>query len=601
MVEPEQVQKAMGQKHRELVHRGPRMLFRLSCGRVERNHDIAEHMRMKPFEERILAFVHRKREHIGGLVFVPIVAVEHVDGWIITEHQGEFSVFEAHRAKHAARARFDLGFFDPWTHPTFDSNHDWHAPTLAHTPSFREHIAQDENLSYAAPMFEKVLIANRGEVAARVARTCRRIGADTVAVHVEGDESTVHVQACDESMCVGSSTQAAYTDIEALVNAAKESGCVALHPGYGLFDDNPFLARACERASITFIGPSPEELVLFRDRVAMRGAAIDAGLRVLPGSERPIHEIAQLREDADLVGFPFVLKPAFGVGEPEDSVLIESPVELEALLSRIEWDEVHYVERHVDRSRHVEVQLVGDGAGGVVVLGDREVSVRKDQRRVLSESPSPAIDALRWGDAVRSAIWAAAIDLTLSLQFRGVGSAHFLLDARGSFYFLGFHPALQIEHAVHELCANVDFVETQVRLAHGEPMPPAISQAEPTGHAVQTRIEAALNPQDKKPFGGRADDVRWPPAPTGKVRIETGIQPGSRVNQDHDPLVATVTTYAPTRHEAVLMLDRIIAETRIAPLVTNLRLIRRALNHESFRASQYDEGFLDRVSASGPA
>jgi acetyl/propionyl-CoA carboxylase alpha subunit len=456
-------------------------------------------------------------------------------------------------------------------------------------------------------MFEKVLIANRGEVAARVARTCRRIGADTVAVHVAGDEDAVHVQACDGFVRVGPSrerglppTQAAYADIESLLNAAKDSGCAALHPGYGIFDDDPRLARACEKAGIAFIGPTPEELVLFRDRVSMRGAAIDAGLRVLPGSERPIREIAQLHEDAEAVGFPFVIKSAFGIGEPEDSILIESPAELEAITPRIEWDQAHCIERHVDRSRHVEVQLVGDGAGNVVVLGDREVSVRKDQRRVLSESPSPAIDALRWGDAVRSAIWAAAIDLTLSLQFRGVGSAHFLLDARGSFYFLGFHPALQLEHAVHELCANVDLVETQVRLANGEPIPPAISQAEPTGHAVQARIEAAMNPQDKRPFGGRADDVRWPPAPTGKVRIETGIQPGSRVNPDHDPLVATITTYAPTRHEAVLMLDRIIAETRIAPLVTNLRLLRRALNHESFRASQYDEGFLDRVSANGP-
>lgn len=446
-------------------------------------------------------------------------------------------------------------------------------------------------------MFEKILVANRGEVAARVARTCRRIGADTVAAYVDGDEDTVHVQACDEAVRVGGGVRS-YADIEALVRAAVDRGCSALHPGYGIFDDDPSLGRACEKAGIVFIGPTPEELVLFRDRLAIRRAAVEAGLRVLPGSERPIRGLEELREDVEMVGFPFVMKSAFGVGEPDAAVLVESATELESVISSIEWDEALYLEQHVERSRHVEVQLVGDGAGDVVVLGDREVSVRKDQRRILSESPSPAIDALRWGDAVRSAIWAATLDLALSLQFRGVGSAHFLLDARGSFYLVGFHPSLQLEHAVHELCSNVDLVEAQVRLAHGDGLPLPISRAEPTGHAVQARIEAAMNPQDQRPFGGRIDEVRWPPAPTGKVRIETGIQPGSRIGAEHDPLVATITTYAPTRHEGVLVLDRIIAETRIAPLVTNLRLLRRALNHESFRASQYDEGFLDRVSAS---
>lgn len=456
-------------------------------------------------------------------------------------------------------------------------------------------------------MFEKILVANRGEVAARVARTCRRIGADTVAIHVEGEEEAVHVQACDASVRVGPPrdpagggvpVRASYGDVSEVMGAAIETCCTALHPGYGLLDDDPTLARACERAGIVFVGPTPEELVLFRDRVSIRNAAFDAGLRILAGSERPIREPEQLREDAELIGYPLVIKPAFGIGEPPELRVIESAEDLEAAIASADWDgATHYVERHVDRPRHVEVQLVGDGEGSAIVVGDREVSVRKDHRRVLAESPSPAIDALRRGDAVRSAIWAAAIDFALYLRFRGVGSAHFLLDARGSFHFLAFHPSLQTEHAVNELCANIDLVEVQVRLANGEPMPREAIRAEPTGHAVQARIEAATNPGDGRPFGGRADEVRWPPAPTGKVRIETGIQAQTRVQPDHDPLVATITTYAPTRHESVLTLDRIIAETRIAPLVTNLRLLRRALNHESFRACQYDEGFLDRVSA----
>jgi acetyl/propionyl-CoA carboxylase alpha subunit len=449
-------------------------------------------------------------------------------------------------------------------------------------------------------MFNKILVGNRGEVAARVARTCRRIGADTVAVHADGEEDAVHVQACDASVRVGpAALRDSYGSVSALIEAARATSCSALHPGYGLFDDDPELARACEKAGIVYVGNPPEVTVLLRDRVSLRRAAREAGLRILPGSERPIREPDELRADAEQIGYPLVLKPAFGTSESSPLALLASAKDLEAFLARAEWDGTAlYAERHVDRPRHVEVQVVGDGTGEVAVVGDREISVRKNHRRVLAESPAPAIDALRHGDAVRSAIWAAALDLTLYLRFRGVGAVHFLLDAGGSFFFLLFHPVLQPEHAVNEACANVDLVEAQVRLAGGEPLPPEVRVAEPTGHAVQARIEAAIDPRDGRPFSGRVDDVRWPPAPTGRVRIETGIQARSKVQPDHDPLVASVTTYAPTRHEAILTLDRIIAETSISPLVTNLRLLRRVLNHESFRAGQVDEGFLDRVEAS---
>lgn len=448
-------------------------------------------------------------------------------------------------------------------------------------------------------MFEKILVANRGEVAARVARTCRRIGADTVAVYADGDEDAVHVQACDAAVRVGPASVAeSYDSVRALIAAAKETGCQALHPGYGILEGDPTLASECEKNGIAFVGPPPELLVLCRDRVSVRNAAHDAGLRVLAGSERPIRVPEDLRADAEAIGFPLVVKPAFGLGEPHVLPVIHSEEELDEAIQRIEWDgSTYYAERHCDRPRHVEVQIVGDGKGNAVAVGDVEVSVRKDHRRVLAESPAPAIDQLHRGDAVRSAIWAAAIDLALYLAFRGVGSAHFLLDSRGHFYFLGFHPLLQVEHAAIETCANLDLVEVQVRLANGEELPKEVVAAQPTGHAVLARIEAASDPRDGRPFAGKADDVRWPPAPSGKVRIETGIQPRTRIQPDHDPLVASITTFAPTRHEAILTLDRIIAETRIAPMITNLRLLRRALNHESFRASQVDEGFLDRVSA----
>jgi acetyl/propionyl-CoA carboxylase alpha subunit len=443
-------------------------------------------------------------------------------------------------------------------------------------------------------MFEKILIAGRGEIAARVARTCRRLGADTVAVCADGEEDSVAAQACDAIARIGASE--GHSSAAVIVAAAIEHGCQAIHPGYGLFDESLELPRRAEAAGIALIGPSAETLVLHRDRLALREAAIEAGLRVLPASSAAASTEAEVRAEAEAMGYPVIVKRAIGLHEPRVLLAAADQEALDAHLATLELDGAALIlERHLDRPRHVEVQIAADGKGHIGVLGDLETSARKDHRRVLGESPAPAIDALHGRDEVRAAIWASAFDLVAYSGFRGVGTVQFLIDARGAFYFVGFVPRLSPEHALVEMCANVDLVEVEVMLALGETVPDAVLRAEPTGHAVQARIDAAMNPVDGKPFPGKADEVRWPPAPTGRVRIESGIHARSRVAAEHDAMVATVTTYAPTRHEAILSLDRVIAETRIAPLVTNLRLLRRALNHESFRACQYDEGFLDRA------
>lgn len=438
-------------------------------------------------------------------------------------------------------------------------------------------------------MFERILIANRGEVAARVARTCGRIGADTVALYEPGEEHAVHVQACDEAVAIEPGT---YRDPVAIVAAALAARCTAIHPG-GLFDADPSLASLGARHGIAVVGPSPDAIALYRDRPAVRAAAIEAGLRVLAGSDDVLRSADEVRAAAAELSYPMVLKPAYGAGEPATLDVAEDADALERLLSSHEEPLALYLEEHVDRPRHVEIVIVGDGKD-VALLGDHECSVRKDHRRVVAEAPAPAIDALHRGAAVRAAMWGAATDLATFFGLRGALTLHFLLDAAGRFYFLGLRPGLGTEHALIEMRAEVDLVEAEVRLAAGEALPDELLRAEATGHAVQARIEAALDPRDQRPFPGRVEDIRWPPAPAGKVRIEVGVHVGGRITPEHDPLLATVTTFAPTRHEAVLLLDRVVAETRIGPLVSNLRLVRRALNHESFRASQVDEGFLDR-------
>lgn len=432
-------------------------------------------------------------------------------------------------------------------------------------------------------MFERILIACRGEVGARVARTCRRLGLDTVAVHVAGEQDEVHVEACDEAIEIGSEA-VAYADPDLLVAAAAHANVGAVHTGYGLGLDEARLARALADREIAYVGAHYERLEASFDLLRVRAAADDAGVRVI-AAEGPLTDAAAVGAAIDALGAPVVLRPARCAREPDEILLASEPIALA---------EPHVAERYLERPRHVEVQLLSDGQDAVV-LGDWECSLRKGHHRVAAEAPARALDALPQRDAVRGAVWDASIEITTRLGLAGLVTCHYLLDADGVFFFVGARAGLQEEHVLTEMCTALDLVELQLRVASGEGMPPEALRAEPTGAAFQARVDASADPRTGRPFESRVDAARWPPAPPGKVRLEAGVKNGSAIAQAHDPLIATVTTYAPTRHDALLMLDRIIAEIHLAPLVTNLRLLRKALNHESLRAGQYDEGLLDRI------
>ncbi|MCB9591890.1 MAG: hypothetical protein H6719_04070 [Sandaracinaceae bacterium] len=444
-------------------------------------------------------------------------------------------------------------------------------------------------------MFERILIANRGEVATRVARSCRRIGVETVGVHVTADASAIHVAACDESVSLGDDPSG-YLDGEAILAAARDRGVHAIHPGYGLLAEDPAFARAVAEAGLLFVGPDADTLTRVRDRLAVRAAAIECGVRVLPGSERPITGPQHALVDVDRIDYPVVVRPRLGIGETQGAVA-NDVAELAEALAALDPLEDHggaFVETHIERARHVEIQLFST-EGLALVLGDREVSLRRGQRRLFAESPAAALEQLRTVDAVRGAMWEAASEVAQKLEVSGLCSAHFVLDFDGLFYLAGFTPGLQVEHTTIEMCSNIDLVEMQLRFAAGEPLADELSKVEPSGCALQAYVDAACDPATGRAFESHVQAARWPPAPPGKVRIETGIQMGSLVSPTLDPLVASITTYAPNRHDALLMLDRILAEIHLSPLVTNQRLLRKALNHESFRAGQFDEGFVDRI------
>lgn len=445
-------------------------------------------------------------------------------------------------------------------------------------------------------MFERILIANRGEVAARVARTCRRLGIETVGVHIDAEREAPHaLEACDESVGIGDDP-AAYSDVERIVAAARERGVHALHPGYGLPRDELALARALEDAGIVYVGGPASQLERALDLPRARAVAEELGVRTLPASERAIVEPNEALADVDRIGYPVVVKRARG-GDA-DLPLVEDVAALsEALEALGDLGAIGgaYLERWVERARHVEVQVVFAEPDGAVSLGDREVSLRRGSRRVLAESPAVALDERNDEGALRGAIEEAAIDIATALAYRGIVTCSFVLDADGLFYFTGAAPGLTVEHTTTEMCCGLDLVEVQLRLAAGEAMPPEVTKSEPSGCAVQTRVDAAVDPRDGRAFESRVDAARWPPAPQGKVRIETGVKVGSAIFAAFDPMIASVTTYAPTRHDALLTNDRVLAEIHLGPVVTNLRLLRKALNHESLRARQYDDGFLDRI------
>ncbi|MFM2417803.1 MAG: hypothetical protein RL385_2526 [Pseudomonadota bacterium] len=451
-------------------------------------------------------------------------------------------------------------------------------------------------------MFTKVLIANRGEIAARIARTCKRLGMETVAIYSDADHDSVHCQACDEAIRIGpSALSESYLNIAAILEAADTSGADAIHPGYGLLAESPEFARAVRAAGITFVGPDPDVAEALLDRIRAREFAISAGARVIEGSTEPVASIEQARATIEEIGLPVVIKAVrggSGVGPTLVNELEELPRALAHARARalqILGDERVYIERSVLDPRHVEIQVLADEHGEIVALGDRECSIQRGSLRMLDESPAPSLLGSERAERMRDNMWESALRIAQESKLTGAGAVEFLIDAHGEAYFLEVRPRLQVAHGITEMCANVDLVEAQLLVAAGKPLPLEAQRSIPSGHAMEVRI--SVDPtRTYGSTGVLVQEVRWPNASPGRLRIEASVQPGMRYTQEHDTLLAKVISYAPTRHAALLLLDRVLAESALTPLATNAALLRRLLGHESFRAGQYDTSFYDQVS-----
>lgn len=441
-------------------------------------------------------------------------------------------------------------------------------------------------------MLRKVLVANRGEIAVRVLRTCRELGLETVAVYSEADRDSLHVRYADEAYCIGPPpARESYLRAGRIIEVAREAGAQAIHPGYGFLAESAAFARACAEAGLIFVGPRPETLELLGDKVAARRLARRLGIPVLPGTERALDD-RELLLAADRIGYPVVLKASAGGGGIGIRVA-RSREELEAAipLARREakaafGDDALYLERQVEQARHIEVQVLGDRHGHIIHLGERECSIQRRHQKLVEEAPSRALTP-----DLRKRLCRAAVLLMRAVRYVGAGTVEFLLDPEGRFYFIEVNPRLQVEHTVTEAVTGVDIVKAQLRIAAGRELPYRQWEIPPRGWALECRILAEDPAREFAPSTGRILRLREPGGPG--IRVDSGICEGMTVTPYYDSLLAKLVAWGETRGVAIVRMRRALEEYQILGVTTNLGLHRAILNSPRFFGGQVHTRFLE--------
>jgi acetyl-CoA carboxylase biotin carboxylase subunit len=444
-------------------------------------------------------------------------------------------------------------------------------------------------------MFDKILIANRGEIALRIHRACREMGIQTVAVHSTADADAMHVRLADESVCIGPApSKDSYLNIPAILSAATITGADAIHPGVGFLSENAGFASMVEEHGMVFIGPSPEHIALMGDKVVAKQTAQSLGIPVVPGSDGAVTSSEAARSTADAIGYPVLIKASAGgggrgmkvarnAGEVEDAYRL-ARAEAKAAFGN---DEV-YMEKYLGRPRHIEVQLLADGQGGSIHLGERDCSLQRRHQKVLEEALSPALNA-----AERQAIGTRVAEAMRNLGYRSAGTIEFLYED-GEFYFIEMNTRLQVEHPISEAITGVDLVREQIRIAAGLPLDLEQSDITFSGHAIECRINAE-NPQTFMPSPGRVTDYH---APGGLgVRVDSGLYAGYRIPSNYDSLIAKLIVHGQTRNECLMRLRRALEEFVIVGVDTSIPLHQRLIGAQDFINGDYDIHWLEKFVA----
>ena len=443
-------------------------------------------------------------------------------------------------------------------------------------------------------MFRKILVANRGEIAVRVIRACREMGIQTVAIYSDADRGALHVRMADEAYPIGPSpSRESYLVIEKIIDVAKRAKADALHPGYGFLAENVAFARACENAGITFIGPSPESIALMGSKVESRRAVAKYGVEMVPGTLDPIASDEEARKIASLVGYPIMLKASAG-GGGKGLRSVQSEDELESALrnTRSEalsafGDAAIYIEKFVDRPRHVEIQVMADRQGNAVYVGERECTIQRRHQKVIEECPSPIMDA-----DLRRRMGEAALKVVRAAGYYNAGTVEFLVDPNRGFYFLEMNTRLQVEHPVTEMVTGLDLVQWQIRIAAGENLGLRQEDVVMRGAAVECRVYAEDPSNNFFPSPGKIATLRTPAGPG--IRDDGGVYQGWTVPIDYDPLISKLVAWGATRDEAIGRMKRALGEYHIEGIKTNISFFLEVLDHPDFRKGVFDTSFIDR-------
>ncbi|EWY40112.1 acetyl-CoA carboxylase biotin carboxylase subunit [Skermanella stibiiresistens SB22] len=442
-------------------------------------------------------------------------------------------------------------------------------------------------------MFEKVLIANRGEIALRIHRACREMGIQTVAVHSTADADAMHVRLADEAVCIGpASARESYLNIPAILTAATITGADAIHPGIGFMSENAQFAQMVEEHGFTFIGPTPEHIRIMGDKVTAKKTVLELGLPVVPGSSGPVDTLEEAVEVAERTGYPVLIKAAAGGGGKGMKVAYSADQLREAYqLARGEAraafgnDQV-YMERYLSKPRHIEIQLLGDMHGNAVHFGERDCSIQRRHQKVIEEAPSPALNA-----AQRQFIGDLAARTTAQLGYRGVGTMEFLFED-GEFFFIEMNTRLQVEHTITEMITSIDLVREQIRVATGAPLGYSQEDIRFHGHAIECRVNAE-HPETFMPSPGKIDGYH---APGGLgVRVDSALYDGYRVPPHYDSLIAKLVVHGTTRNECMMRLRRALEEFVIGGVDTSLPLHRRIIAEANFINGDYDIHWLEQM------
>ena len=457
-------------------------------------------------------------------------------------------------------------------------------------------------------MFQKILIANRGEIACRVATTARRLGIRTVAVYSDADASAKHVAACDEAVHIGGSApRDSYLQWQRILQAAQATGAQAVHPGYGFLSENDAFAQACADAGLVFIGPSPTAIRAMGLKAESKQLMATAGVPLVPGYHGADQDPALLQREADSIGYPVLIKASAG-GGGKGMRAVERSEDFAAALASCQrearnsfGDDAVLIEKYVQRPRHIEIQVFGDSQGNFVYLHERDCSVQRRHQKVLEEAPAPGMTP-----ALRQQMGEAAVAAAQAVNYVGAGTVEFIVEQSASgamtFYFMEMNTRLQVEHPVTEAITGLDLVEWQLRVASGEPLPLLQQQLRLSGHAIEARI-CAENPDNNfLPATGRLDVYALPACSTFEradhgVRVDSGVRQGDAISPYYDSMVAKLIVHGDTREEALARLDVALAQTHIVGLQTNVQFLRHVVQSRSFAQADLDTALIPREAA----